>query len=292
MRVPRPFVENWGLKLFSLALGLVIFLAVRNEQRLSTTVAVRLLVSEPEGLINTGDVPPEMLVKLSGPWGTLQSFDAKTLPAVEVDLAGLPRGTSTVRIREEQLGLPPDLQVLSMSPSALTVRLETRERRVVPVKVSTRGDPAAGFQLGKPAAEPAEVEIDGPKREVREVAAVRTAPVDVAGVREEVLVPATLEAPAQHTRVVGPGRAAVRIPVGPVPGERVVRLRVPVPAGSAVVRAVLRGPKTVLDGLDETTLRATAVSGVRGKGQVPVRIEGLPAGVTVAEPAPSVRLRR
>jgi YbbR domain-containing protein len=289
--MPRPFVENWGLKLFSLALGIVIFLAVRNEQRLSTTVAVRLLIREPAGLVNTGEVPPEALVKISGPWGSLRSFEAEALPPLEVDLSALPRGTSTVRIREEQLGLPPDVDVVSISPSALTVRLEAREKRTVPVRPVLRGDPAPGYTLGKAEADPAEVEIDGPRREVREAAAVRTSPIDVGGTREEVLAPATLEAPGQHTRIVGPARAAVRVPVEPVPGERTVQLHVAGPAGPVVVTAVLRGPKAVLDRLDESALRAVPAT-MRGRNAIAVRIDGLPDGVVVAEPAPTVRARR
>lgn len=292
MRFPRLFVENLGLKLFSLALGLVIFLAVRNEQRLSTTVAVRLLLSEPSAMVNTGEVPPEAMVKISGPWGTLQSLDAKALPPLEVDLTDLPRGTSTVRIREEQLQLPPDVEVVSISPSSLMVKLEARERRTVPVRPVWHGEPAPGFQLGEAAVDPEEVEIDGPKRVVREVAAVRTAPVDVGGARGAFLAPATLEVPAQYTRILGPARVMVRVPVDPLPGERTVQLRVHGQPGNATVTAVLRGPKEVLDGLDAATLQATPSSPLRGRGAVPVKIEGLPAGVSVADPPPFVGVRR
>jgi YbbR domain-containing protein len=291
VRLPRIFVENWGLKLFSLALGLVIFLAVRNEQRLSTTVAVRLLVSEPATLVNTGDLPPEVLVKLAGPWGTLQGLDTEALPPIELDLSRLPRGTSTVRIREEQLGLPPDIEVISITPSILTIRLEARERRTVPVRPVVRGEVPPGFRQGAALVEPAEVEIDGPKREVREIAAVRVAPLDVEGAREDAIATLPLEVPGRFTRIIGPARATVRVPVTEVPAERVVRLRVAGPSGPMPVRAVLRGPKTVLDGLDENGLKAVPAAG-QNRGLVPVRIEGLPSGVSVVEPAPMVRLRR
>ena len=136
------------------------------------------------------------------------------------------------------------------------------------------------------------MEIDGPRREVREVAAVRTAPIDVAGAREEVLAPATLEVPAQHTRIVGPARAMVRVPVDAKPGERTVRLPVAGQPSGTTVTAVLRGPKDLLDGLDVATLRATPSTRLRGRGAVPVQIEGLPAGVSLVEPAPYVRVRR
>ena len=291
MRLPRILVENWGLKLFSLALGIVIFLAVRNEQRLSTSVAVRLVVHEPASLVNTGEIPPEVLVKVSAPWGTLQTFDAADLPPIELDLADLPRGTSTVRIHEQQLGLPPEVDVISISPSMLTVRLENREKRKVPVKAVVRGEPATGFGLGKATVEPAEVEIDGPRREVREVSAVRSTAVDVAGARETVIAPVSLEAPAAHTRIVGQGRVTVRVPVEPLIAERTVRLRVAVPGGPRPIAAVLRGPKAALDAIDEASLRATPEPGNRSRRVVPVRIEGLPAGVTVAEPVPLVRVR-
>src|SRR5690606_40588858 len=57
MRTRRAFTSEWGLKLFSLALGLAIFFAVRTDQEVTTTVGLRLLLREPAGLINTHEVP-------------------------------------------------------------------------------------------------------------------------------------------------------------------------------------------------------------------------------------------
>lgn len=121
--VPELLARNLGLKLFSLVLGLVIFFAVRNEQEVTTSVAVRLLVREPPALTNTAAIPEHVTVQLAGTSGRMRSLEPRLLGPVELDLSAYEEGVSVVRIREEQLGLPADIRVLSISPSAVDVRL-------------------------------------------------------------------------------------------------------------------------------------------------------------------------
>jgi len=120
--------KNLGLKIFSLVLGTVIFLAVQNEQEATTTVAVRLVVHEPEDLVNTVSLPEEVRVRVGGTAGRLRTLDSAHIGPVDIDLTGLGSGESSLRIREEQLGLPPDVKVLAISPSVISLKLEPRAR--------------------------------------------------------------------------------------------------------------------------------------------------------------------
>lgn len=285
--------ENLGLKVVSLVLGLVLFVTVRSDQELTTTLPVRLVLREPPGFVNTSDLPPEAIVRVSGSLGAVQSLRADEVRTVELDLTELPAGVSAVRIHEEQLALPAELKVLSISPSVLTIRLEALERRTLLVKVPVRGEPAKGYVAGKPVVEPSRVEVEGPLRELTG-ATVRASPVQVGGARSDVVADVLLAAPGLACRLVGGDHAEARVPLSRDDVERVVRVRVGLPGGGepVPVQATLRGPRHALDALDVTALRATVVVDGKGRGPHRVRIEGLPEDVEVAEPAPTVPARR
>src|SRR5690606_23631851 len=199
MRTRRAFTSEWGLKLFSLALGLAIFFAVRTDQEVTTTVGLRLLLREPAGLINTHEVPAEITVRLSGSAGAIRALAPERFAPVVLDLQSLEKGTTTLRIRDEHLGLPPELGIVSISPSTVTVRLETRTKKRVPVKPELRGAPADGFVVERATVDPGEVQVEGPQREVDEIRLVRTAPVDVAGATEDFTASVAYAVPGSHT---------------------------------------------------------------------------------------------
>ncbi|WP_373049324.1 YbbR-like domain-containing protein [Vulgatibacter sp.] len=288
------FSSDLSLKVFSLVLGLVIFFAVRTEQEVTTTVGLRLVLREPSGLINTSDVPPEITVRLSGASGSIRALAPGQLGPITLDLSSFEKGQSTVRIREEQLALPPDLEVVSISPSAVSVRLEVKDRKKLPVKAILQGAPADGFVVEKTQVDPREVEVEGPRRELRDVRFVRTAPVDVTGAREPVNASVVFELPGPHARVTGGvSRAEVDVAIAVERAERMVSLEVggiPGARRAVAVRAKLRGPKSVIDKLDEKTLRAEAVLDEDAKSRKPfaVRIGNLPEGVELLDPLPTV----
>jgi YbbR domain-containing protein len=292
--VKQFFTSDWSLKLFSLALGLVIFFAVRTEQQVTTTVALRLVLREPTGLINTSDTPPEITVRLAGASGAIRSLAPQQLGPITLDLTSFERGTSTVRIREEQLALPPDLEIVSISPSAINVRLEAKERRRLPVKVIVQGSPADGHVVEKTSVEPTDVLVEGPRKEIKDVRFVRTAPVDVTGADAPVTASVVFELPGPHARINGgASRAEVQVGIVPERSERTVSLRVggvPGARNAVAVRAKLRGPKPVIEALDESSLAAEAVvdGDARSRKPFAVRIANLPDGVEILEPLPTV----
>ena len=288
------FSSKLSLKLFSLALGIAIFFAVRTEQEVTTTVGMRLVLREPAGLINTADVPPEITVRLSGSSAAIRALAPEQLGPLTLDLASFGKGTGTVRIREEQLAVPPDLDVVSIWPSTIGVRLEAKEKRRVQVRPILQGEVAEGYAVERTAVDPGEVEIEGPAREMRDVRFVRTAPVDVSGAEAPVNASVVFELPGPHVRIAGGlHRAEVTVAVGIERSERTVRLdvgNVPGARKALIARARLRGPKRVIEKLDEKSLTASAVVDGDAKSLAPykVKIENLPEGVEILDPFPTV----
>ena len=288
----RIFASRLGLQLFSVALAVAIFFAVRSEDAVSSSVGLRLVLREPVSLINTADVPAEVNVRLTGSPGAMASIARERVAPITLDLRHLEPGNSVVRIREEHLGLGPDLEVVSISPSTVNVRLEPRATRKVPVRVTTEGEPEEGREVERTEVDPGEVTVVGPRREVDGLRYVRTVPVELDGAKETFTASVAFELPGGHTRVAeGPQRAEVKIHLAPERMERTVQLQVATSDGSPAlpVRATLAGPRSVLEHIDEESLRAVLADDVAPGALAPLRIENLPDGVEIVSPLPTLQ---
>lgn len=287
----RIVASRLGLQLFSVALALAIFFAVRSEDAVTSTVGIPLALREPPTLINTADVPAEITVRLSGPSGAIAGLRSDRVAPITLDLRDMEQGSAAVRIREDQLGLPLDLEVVSISPSTVNVRLEPRVVRKVPVRVTTEGKPAEGLAVERTEVDPGEVMVVGPRREVDGLRFVRTVPVDLAGAKDTFTASVAFELPGGHTRVEeGPQRAEVKILLAPERMERTVQVQVATSDGvpALPVRATLAGPRTVLERIDERSLRAVLAEDVEPGSPAALLIENLPEGVEIIEPLPTL----
>ena len=101
-------------------------------------------------------------------------------PAALVDVAGE---------RGEVLGQPVRLgvEVLQVIPATLYMAFEPSLTKTVPVMPEVEGDPAPGYEIAVRSAEPATVEIIGPRTAVAALTAAITEPVSVAGESQAVV---------------------------------------------------------------------------------------------------------
>jgi YbbR domain-containing protein len=105
---------------------------------------------------------------------------------VKVNLADIALGDSVVDLQPEDVQAPPGVVVTRVTPSRLRLTLEKAHRRVVRVAPQVAGMPAAGYVMDRVTAEPASVQIKGPRTTIEQRDAVPTAPVDVSGSRQTV----------------------------------------------------------------------------------------------------------
>jgi hypothetical protein len=118
-------LHNWELKLLSLGLASALWLFVMTSEKGEMTVTAPVeLHSIPAGLAVAGERPESVDVQLRGFRVSL----ARLAPAevrARVSLAGVRAGEVTVRIVPEQIGVPPGVTVLRVSPSRLRVLVES-----------------------------------------------------------------------------------------------------------------------------------------------------------------------
>jgi YbbR domain-containing protein len=166
------FAETLGWRfLFALLLSVALWARLTLEQNperrdnYPTEIQVEAQGLAP-GLVVANEVQPVRL-RVSAPsqsWRTLEpgSFRAS------VDLNGSPPGLVQRDVKVEVSD--PDVKVLEVIPSKVSVRVEELRSATVPVRVNQLGTPPMGYRVaGDPVLSPAAVQVSGPSSAVERV---------------------------------------------------------------------------------------------------------------------------
>lgn len=300
-----PF-RHLGLKLLSLGLALLLWMAVAGEEIVERGLRVPLELQQlPTNVELSGEVPTAVDVRVRGASGTLSRVAAGDVVAV-LDLRGARPGRRLFPLTPDQVRVPFGVEIVQVMPSAIAMAFEASATRTVPVLPSVDGRPAPGYVVGTLTADPANVEIVGPESAVKRATEVLTEPVLIAGAKGRVRETVTIGVLDPTLRIVNAKSAVVTVQMEPAPAERTVHNRpvhlrnvggaVVAQAQPATVNVTLRGTREGLARIAADEVSAYVDVGGLGAGlyslDVHVDVEQ-DAGVTKIEPSTiQVRITR
>ena len=293
----RPF-KHFGLKLLSVGLAVLLWMAVSGEQTVERGVRVSLELQQfPPGLEIQGEPPSTVDVRVRGASGTLGRVSPGDIVAV-LDLRAARAGRRLFHLTPEQVRVPFGVEVVQVTPPTVALLFEHSATRQVPVVPAVDGKPAAGYVVGKASADPATVEVIGPESAIERVTEALTEPVSVAGARERVRETVTLGLLDPALRLKTTRAAMVSVQVLPAPLERSVRDRpvhlrnlgsnLTAQAVPSVVAVGLRGSREMLSRVEPDDI--TAYVDLSGLGSGEYQLTGRAdvsrdVGITHVEPA-------
>ena len=214
-----PGFRHLGLKVLSIVLAALIWLVVSGEQIVERALRIPLeFTNLPPDLELVGDTPDVVDVRVRGSSGALSRVASGELVAV-LDLRSARAGRRLFHLANDDVRSPFGIEVVQISPSNLSVTLESSAIRIVPVVPELDGDPRDGYVVGTVTADPATVEVAGPASAVERLTRAVTEPVSVAGAGETVneVVNVGVDDPA--VRLVTPVSANVTVNIAPAPVE-------------------------------------------------------------------------
>jgi YbbR domain-containing protein len=179
---------NLGTLLLAFALAFAVWISAvvaadPNEVRdYPSTLTVEVRGQSPS-LIMIGNLPSQVSVRLGAPvslWDRLSQTDMVT---AYIDLSGLDQGEHTVPIEIESELRP--VRVVDVAPQEVTITLEPRAVKELPVTVVVQGQPALGFLADEVIVSPLVATVSGPESLVNEVAEIQ-AVLNVDGARETI----------------------------------------------------------------------------------------------------------
>jgi YbbR domain-containing protein len=183
--VRRIFLEDWSLKLLSLAIALVLWLVVTGQnQPVTAHVNVQLNFIRPPALEISNDPPRTVDVMLTGSRNKLDDLTTLDLVAT-VDISDQRAGERVLRLQDKALiSLPQGVKVDAFQPSAISVRLEPIVERQVAVEPKLEGKPADGYEVYGVQTSKGSVTLRGPESRVLAVDKVVTEGIWLGGRKE------------------------------------------------------------------------------------------------------------
>jgi YbbR domain-containing protein len=292
-----PF-RHVGLKLLSVGLAVLLWMAVSGEETVERGLRVSLELQQfPPGLEIQGEPPSTVDVRVRGASGTLGRVSPGDIVAV-LDLRAARVGRRLFHLTPEQVRAPFGVEVVQVTPPTVALLFENSATRQVPVVPAVDGKPAPGYVVGKAAADPPTVEVVGPESAIERVTEALTEPVSVAGARDRVRETVTIGLLDPALRLKSTRAAMVTVQVLPAPLERTVRDRpvhlrnlgsnLTAQAVPSVVAVGLRGNREALNRVEPDDITAYVDLAGLGSGEYMLtgRADVSPeVGITHVEPA-------
>ncbi len=102
---------------------------------------------------------------------------------LEFDPAGdsdsIESGAYLIPLEKKRIPLTPDIRLININPSYISVQLEKKVSKQLKVTVPYIGEPAKGYIALEPATEPASIELTGAASVIQAVTELRTKPIDI-----------------------------------------------------------------------------------------------------------------
>lgn len=214
---------KWGLRLLAFVGAVVIWWIASVEQRERVSerlVDASLTYNPPRGLMLL-DPAQTVKVRLRGPDRRVRAITPYQLDVV-VDVVADAPGTTTVQLTQDNVLAPEEVEVVSVDPNVLEVRVDREQMVELPVWVRLVGEPAGGAEPGEPVVQPDRARVRGPASLVSSLSAVSTGPVSLDGHALDFTQTVGLVSSDPLVRIVAPAFVTVRIPMSvpsPVDGD-------------------------------------------------------------------------
>ncbi len=178
-------LHNIGLKLFSLAVAVLLWVAVTRDPMAEVALNVPVeFHNAPEHLEISSETIPQVQVRVRGPVRVVRELTTSEVHAV-VDLSNARPGERTYDLSPGRIRVPDYVQVIQAVPSQIRISFDTRASKQVDVKPRVTGTFASGYRIAEVVANPSTVTIVGPAKHVADVESAITDPVDATGVVQQ-----------------------------------------------------------------------------------------------------------
>lgn len=267
----KVFVEDWSLKLLSLGIAVVLWLAVTAQNEPVTThVSMQLNFVRPQSLDISNDPPKSVDVRLTGSRSKLDRLSAPDL-VVTIDITDLRAGERVLRLSEKaQVSVPQGVKVEGFLPGVLTVRLEPIVERQLEIAPKIEGRPAEGYEIYSIRADSNTVTARGPESHVKAFEKAPTETIWLAGQKESFDASNVAIDISDPKVTLLDSDVNVRIEIGESRVEKsFTDVPVVTPAGKKVepqtASVTLLGPSSLMSGLKKQDIKLV-LDGTEGAG--------------------------
>jgi YbbR domain-containing protein len=305
VKIFKRFVQNWHIKLLSLALAGILWIYVNSIQEAERFLTVPIEVRNvSENYLVSNELPEFVQLVLRGREEYLSLINEGEVTAY-IDLEQNSLGETKKIVKVDRRGIPRGVSIKEITPRLVDVHLEKAFRKQVKVVPVIVADLPEGYSFVDFSVEPETVEVQGPESILRELSSVYTEEINIRNLTETTVIPAKLEITDDKLTLVGVESVDVKISIKEeftmkrLNGVSIypINLAVQFVAETAEqeVSVLLRIPLRLERDLSATQVYAYVDCGAitePGEYDLPLSLESDVAGVTLVkmEP-PSVEVR-
>ena len=209
----------------------------------------------PENMVLTDFHTDKIEIKIRAHPAAIEQINARSIrypvdmyTDLEFDPAGdsnsIEPGAYLIPVDEKRIPMNPDIQILSVSPSYLTVQLDRKLQKSFRVTVPYVGQPAKGYIALEAITDPDRIELTGAATLIQSILELKTRPVDISNVKEgfKKEVPLNLNT----SSIIFPSHPVVKVSV-PVQQQLVSRTleAIPIQIRNAEAAASIK-PRTIM----------------------------------------------
>jgi YbbR domain-containing protein len=204
-------LRNIWLKFLSISIATLLWLIVAGDRVVERALRAPIEFQNlPQGLEIVGDPPEDVDVRLRAPSGALARLVPGDVTAV-IDLRSARSGRRLFHLTAANVKVPYGVEVVQVAPATLPIAFESSAVRIVQVRPSVEGSPAAGYEVTKIVSDPSTVEIVGPESSLRGLDEAMTEPISVAGATQPVREVVTIGVADPAVRLRTPQTAEVSV---------------------------------------------------------------------------------
>lgn len=204
----------WGLRLLALAAALFVWFSVSFEKRERVSEKVidaAVTYNPPRGIIILDPIQT-VKVRLRGPDRQIRALAPHVVDVV-VELTRNEVGTIEFQITGDKVLRPEGIEIISIQPNSIPLRLDRETRRVLRVTPRLVGEPAGGAVPLEPTARPDRVLVIGPESLIAGLTAVTTSPISLDGHALTFEQTVSVVPPNSLVHVVEPSVVSVLVPM-------------------------------------------------------------------------------
>jgi YbbR domain-containing protein len=198
---------NWGLKLASLILAMIIWLALIGQEKNQgeKTIQARLEIhNRPEQLLLVETPPDYVNLTIRTSIRRLPEITDQNVH-VALDLSNATLDQTQYALNHNMVSLPAGVEIKELSPSMVTLKLERRREITITVIADQFGTLPEGHNLVSIECNPPEVMIYGPESKIKDNMQAKTSLIDLSKYTESREIPTDLILPDPDLRLVDSG---------------------------------------------------------------------------------------
>jgi YbbR domain-containing protein len=214
MQSPKQWItHNWHLKIVSLILAVMLWMAIANQASSEIGLEVPLEYRNiPSQLEITGDLRNTVQVRLRGSSNVIKDITEKDV-STTIDLSNMRTGEKIVALSPQNVQAPFGAEVIRVNPSSVRFTLERTAAKSVRVVPTIAGQAADGYEVGSVSINPNTVEVEGPESRVNPLESIATVPIRLDHRQSNIEQTVDLDVPDAQIRLQHPSPVSVRVEI-------------------------------------------------------------------------------